>query len=412
MRLLYFGHLQASSLSRHLFRASSRWSQNARSLASFYDKTVATWSTMDLPPVKIQNLFAPTTEVTDEMMLNSARNVRSIVAVRLARRIHKIQQLPFIVGINPHINLLHDLYFDVFSQLIAYPEPKTTLDERTMTQDLFPVLLQSTVSVMPMLGRASHELRKVMPLAQLTELFNSLLTGRILRRTLMQHHMSLDLLYRRAHADGHVQVDEPVDDGFIGMHCDLEHIANTSFQKARYLCMDKYGFAVDMVVEKPPERTICYFASHLDSVLEEVFKNACVAVMECALRNNGGVLTADTAIPPIEVSFYKSDDEITIKVCDQGGGIPKEAQQNMFNYGYSAWSADGESKPLLSAPKGSSEIPAGLRGLLYEGFGLPMALQYVKFFGGDIKLQTVPGHGTDVNIHLRELHHEGFMIQD
>lgn len=26
-----------------------------------------------------------------------------------------------------------------------------------------------------------------------------------------------------------------------------------------------------------------------------------------------------------------------------------------------------------------------------------MALQYVKFFGGDIKLHTVPGHGTDVS---------------
>lgn len=186
--------------------------------------------------------------VTDQMMLESAKNVRSTVAARLARRIHKIQQLPFIVGINPHINMLHDLYFDVFSQLIASPEPKTNLDERTMTHDLFPLLLRSTVSVMPMLGRyvfarnalrgqktplhlcvfilsrllfwpvhlpprtlegcdfrvcrASLELRKVMPLAQLTELFNSLLTGRILRRTLMQHHMSLDLLYRQVSALG------------------------------------------------------------------------------------------------------------------------------------------------------------------------------------------------------------------
>lgn len=54
--------VQAGNLKRTFFRVPSHLPQNVRGLASFYDKTVATWSTMDLPPVKIQNLFAPTSE--------------------------------------------------------------------------------------------------------------------------------------------------------------------------------------------------------------------------------------------------------------------------------------------------------------------------------------------------------------
>ncbi|OLP94397.1 [Pyruvate dehydrogenase (acetyl-transferring)] kinase, mitochondrial [Symbiodinium microadriaticum] len=41
------------------------------------------------------------------------------------------------------------------------------------------------------------------------------------------------------------------------------------------------------------------------------------------------------------------------------------------------------------------------------GFGLPLARLTARYFGGDLRLQTVVGHGTNAYIHIPELQEEG-----
>lgn len=47
-----------------------------------------------------------------------------------------------------------------------------------------------------------------------------------------------------------------------------------------------------------------------------------------------------------------------------------------------------------------------------EGFGLPMARNYARYFGGDISLQSMQGHGTEVFIRLAHLDRQAYLISD
>ncbi|KXZ53307.1 hypothetical protein GPECTOR_7g1201 [Gonium pectorale] len=52
---------------------------------------------------------------------------------------------------------------------------------------------------------------------------------------------------------------------------------------------------------------------------------------------------------------------------------------------------------LMRSGGGSRFQMAGL------GFGLPLSRVYARYFGGDLKLQSVPGYGVDAYLQLRRL---------
>jgi pyruvate dehydrogenase kinase 2/3/4 len=85
----------------------------------------------------------------------------------------------------------------------------------------------------------------------------------------------------------------------------------------------------------------------------------------------------------------------------EGGGFSLSDKQRVFDYAYTTWDA------LPEAPQGN-EWPRfvpdqGSRPIKGEGFGLPMIRQFAKFFGGDLQLVPVCGHGTDAYLRLPNL---------
>ena len=43
----------------------------------------------------------------------------------------------------------------------------------------------------------------------------------------------------------------------------------------------------------------------------------------------------EDTLPPIKVKIFKTKHDITIKISDLGGGIPRESSGKVFNYMYS-----------------------------------------------------------------------------
>ena len=66
--------------------------------------------------------------------------------------------------------------------------------------------------------------------------------------------------------------------------------------------------------------------------------------------------------------------------------------EQLFHYLYTT-----APTPSLSGQGGGGPIMAGL------GYGLPLSKLYARYFGGDIKLASCDGFGTDVYIYLRAL---------
>ncbi|KAH9629438.1 hypothetical protein HF086_015768 [Spodoptera exigua] len=70
---------------------------------------------------------------------------------------------------------------------------------------------------------------------------------------------------------------------------------------------------------------IVYVPSHLYHMLFELFKNSMRAVME----------THESCPPPITVNLVRGQEDVSVKLSDRGGGIPRSVSDLLFKYMYS-----------------------------------------------------------------------------
>ncbi|KAJ2938346.1 hypothetical protein O0L34_g13268 [Tuta absoluta] len=116
----------------------------------------------------------------------------------------------------------------------------------------------------------------------------------------------------------------------------------------------------------------------------ELFKNAMRAVMEHHENNP----------PPIQVNLVEGKEDISVKMSDRGGGIPRSVSDLLFKYMYST-------APQPSKSQDSQNVP-----LAGYGYGLPISRLYARYFHGDLILMSCEGYGTDAVIYLKALSNE------
>ncbi|KAG0357660.1 hypothetical protein BG005_003265 [Podila minutissima] len=120
--------------------------------------------------------------------------------------------------------------------------------------------------------------------------------------------------------------------------------------------------------------------------------------------------------PPVEVTIAQGEREITIRIRDQGGGISREDFDVIFDYSFTTVKKENESslhedaagdgKGVDSIFKGVSRLAmqAGLGGPIAGlGFGLPLTRIYAQYFGGNMHLISLQGHGCDVFLKLKQI---------
>jgi pyruvate dehydrogenase kinase 2/3/4 len=164
----------------------------------------------------------------------------------------------------------------------------------------------------------------------------------------------------------------------------------------------------------PPVQLICpkhlifpYVPGHLSHICFELLKNSLRAVVErYGVDDDTGVV-----YPPIKVIVVEGKEDITIKISDEGGGIARSAISLIWTYMYTTM----ESQDIDQNFK-ASDFKAPMAGF---GYGLPLSrlvrfflytlshvlicVQYARYFGGDLRLISMDGFGTDVYIHLNRL---------
>lgn len=179
--------------------------------------------------------------------------------------------------------------------------------------------------------------------------------------------------------------------GCIEVDCNPRRVIVDAYENARFLCDQYYLGAPEMEIceynefdKNMPIRSV-YVPSHLYHILFELFKNSMRAVME---KHQD----ADT-IPPLKVTIVEGKEDISLKISDLGGGIPRSQVDHLFKYMYT------------TAPKPSKSdvhtVP-----LAGYGYGLPISRLYAKYFQGDIQLLSCEGYGTDTILYIKRLSHE------
>lgn len=99
-------------------------------------------------------------------------------------------------------------------------------------------------------------------------------------------------------------------------------------------------------------------------------------------------------IAPIVVVIVKGEEDVTIKVADRGGGIPRSKMVHVWKFAHST-AGDGESSSDFG-----EDATTGTR---IRGFGLPLARIYARYLGGELTLKSMEGYGVDAYLHLPRL---------
>ncbi|XP_042414712.1 pyruvate dehydrogenase (acetyl-transferring) kinase, mitochondrial-like isoform X2 [Zingiber officinale] len=108
----------------------------------------------------------------------------------------------------------------------------------------------------------------------------------------------------------------------------------------------------------------------------ELVKNSLRAVQECFMNS-------DKNAPPVRIIVADGIEDVTIKISDEGGGIPRSGLPKIFTYLYST-----AKNPLEENDEGSSD---GVIMVGY-GYGLPISRLYARYFGGDLQIISMEGY--------------------
>ena len=124
----------------------------------------------------------------------------------------------------------------------------------------------------------------------------------------------------------------PPREDYVGIICtktNVASLAQEAIDNARFICEDYYGLfdAPQIQLSCPPDLEFMYVPGHFNHICFEVLKNALRAVIEYH-----GV-TADH-YPPIKMLVADGEEDITIKIADEGGGIPRSAIPRVWTYMY------------------------------------------------------------------------------
>jgi len=200
--------------------------------------------------------------------------------------------------------------------------------------------------------------------------------------------------------------DEPPRDNYVGVICtktNVGEVARDAIDNARFICEEYYGLYEAPQVELycPDDLTFMYVPGHLMHMLFEVLKNSLRATVETAIQRNnfsGNPIsdTSDLKFPPIKLIVAWGNEDITIKISDEGGGIARSAVPLVWTYLYTTM----EDTPDLDPSYNKTDFRAPMAGF---GYGLALSRLYARYFGGDLKLISMEGYGTDVYLHLNRL---------
>uniref|UniRef100_A0A023FJQ5 Protein-serine/threonine kinase n=1 Tax=Amblyomma cajennense TaxID=34607 RepID=A0A023FJQ5_AMBCJ len=315
--------------------------------------------------------------------------LRKELPVRLANIMKEIHLLPENLLSMPSVELVRSWYERSFEEILEF-ENAGTEDKKAMAKfcEALIKIRNRHSNVVQTMAQGVIELKESHEPDPKTEhsiqyFLDRFYMNRISIRMLINQHTSLF---------GNENNTHPRNIGSIDRNCNVASIVEDAYENAKFLCDQYYLTSPGLVVEQcdviSPNSTICvdYVPSHLYHMLFELFKNSMRAVVEY----HG---TEADEFPPLKVLIARGREDLTIKLSDKGGGIPRSCIELLFQYMYST-APQPSASGLNSAP------------LAGYGYGLPLSRLYARYFRGDLILTSCEGYGTDALIYLKALSNE------
>ncbi|KNE73180.1 hypothetical protein AMAG_17372 [Allomyces macrogynus ATCC 38327] len=393
----------------------------ARLPEALYDK-IKFFAKFPQTSVSLRQMVEFGTKPTVGTMFKATQFLREELPVRLAHRVVELENLPYNLSNMASVRRVRDWYAESFTELVDFPRMETPAALKA--RDRVTVDANGHV-VPPPIHRYFTPVDPAAAVPAECEAYNAEfveLIENIKRRhdptvaTVAQGIKELKAQHGLPHIDAQVQnfLDRfymsrigirmligqhvalhklPARDDYVGIICtktNVAQVAQEAIDNARFICEDHYALfsAPNVQLYCPDDLHFMYVPSHLHHMLFELLKNSLRAVVERYGPD------ADH-FPPVKVVVAEGREDITIKVSDEGGGIARSGMPLIWTYLYTTAPA----QPEPETP-GSSDFKAPMAGF---GYGLPLSRLYARYFGGDLRLISMEGYGTDAYLHLSRL---------
>ncbi|KAG9119526.1 hypothetical protein FRC07_005409 [Ceratobasidium sp. 392] len=210
--------------------------------------------------------------------------------------------------------------------------------------------------------------------------------SRISMRFLMSQHMAISS--QEPPPEHHV--------GIINERTDIALILQDAIDNATFTCEEHYGLTraprIVLTSSLPASTHLAYVPGHLSHIAFELLKNALRATVERHLDSKDGFPNIH-----VDVMDILGTNQIAIRIRDEGGGIRAEDIPLVWRYSYSSvGEEEGVTDDDEDGMKGGT-VRAPMAGY---GYGLPLSRLYARYFGGDLRLESREGQGTDATIIL------------
>ncbi|GMM28570.1 protein kinase [Martiniozyma asiatica (nom. inval.)] len=338
-----------------------------------------------------------------QMVFNSARNSYQTVLILLARRINKFNMLPYGAMVNPNLVSIWNSYARSLEMLFNFANNDKDVLEvphlKGNNKRLVSIFEEIIALHSDNIQELNEGLKEVKPIwgSLINEkvFLDDHLKERILMRLVCMNHI---LLSSNSKGDAEAGVKGNVV-GLIDKEMDVLQVVKNSIQFVNGISKLKYDeqveFNIETIIDSPDsylnEKNIDldhlekfnrlvfpYVRSHVEYVLNEILKNSCRATVENDIKRPIDVL--------ISLKKDANGSTLCIKISDRALGIHPDIVDSLWKYSYTTVKAkENDGQNLVG-----DNIIAGM------GYGLPLSLIYCKLFGGDIRLKSIYGKGTDV----------------
>ncbi|ODV93824.1 hypothetical protein PACTADRAFT_51572 [Pachysolen tannophilus NRRL Y-2460] len=395
-----------------------------------------------LPPISLDYLAAfngveniDSNKALDRMLLESSNEALQNLLILICRRIKEFRKLPFIVVLNPNISSIYKMYLESLAKLLTFIDEQKEIDNISFgglrpldfystfkitdmeTNKLFCQNLSEIIDLhsnnLPILSEGFKDISEF-KFYESEELFlNTHLRERILLRMICRHHILLSQQVQES--SGSIESI-----GLIEKNLNVINLVKAVSDFVGDLSSMKYDEKVPVILDttvtnslkevlkhdefplsKISEREVMifpYISTHLEYILQELLKNSTRAHLENKVKDPiriSLVLCKNTGSPSI----------LEIRIRDEGKGIPNKILSNLFKFSFTtvqdAVADKSEQDENYSVFNNGANADDGANLIAGMGYGLPLSKIYAEMFGGDLKLQTYEGIGTDVYITLK-----------
>ncbi|RKO96926.1 alpha-ketoacid dehydrogenase kinase, partial [Caulochytrium protostelioides] len=339
---------------------------------SFYQNAILEqYASRPANRVTLRQLTVLGKTLTPPKLLSSANYVRSELPVRLAHRLIAMQHLPFIVGVNPHIERMYQLYWEAFNAFRAVPPIETPDDNRRFCELLQAKMREHLIAI-PQLALGISQTADHLPPGEADRFMNETLRSRIGRRVLSEQHVALTRMLE-ADAAAAAAGTPSTSAGLRGATSSsrigivdtrvvagdtVRYVADVLESHFARILPDRSVRLPEIRVTGRPEITFVYIPEQIQYILYELIKNSIQATLRqhaahgkpyttgydarCGAPATGAGaplrVTATPArpkaLPPIQVTIGTGESKVLFRVSDQGGGIPRGLNEHLWSFAY------------------------------------------------------------------------------